>query len=106
MVIGLMIEMKDCDLSYSTFLDIDLSGSKFANCRIHEADFSGSVLKNTVFKDCDLLRTTFYHTDLSGADFRESFNYLFDPGSNKCRGARFNSIEVLNLLRSYSIIVE
>jgi len=68
------------------FIDINISGNSIKACEFYDCIFNG----------LDLLRTTFYHTDLSGADFRESFNYLFDPGSNKCGGARFSSIEVIN----------
>lgn len=52
------------------------------------------------------MRTNFDNNDLKEADFREARNYLFDPGKNNCKNARFSHIEALNLLKFFSIIVE
>ena len=104
--IGLKLNITDSDLSYSTFIGMDASGSSFINCKIHEADFSNAIIKDSIFKDSDLLRTMFNNTDLRGADFRDAYNYLFDPGKNKCKGAQFNQMEAINLLKAYGMIME
>ncbi len=105
-IIGLELDFNSCDLSYSSFFKMDLSNSKFIDCRIYEADFTECIMKNVLFKGSELMRTSFYNTDLQEADFREAVNYLFDPGKNNCKNAKFSYIEALNLLKFFGIIVE
>lgn len=85
---------------------MNISGSRFINCKVYEADFTECKMKKVVLSGSDLMRTNFNNTDLQEADFREAINYLFDPGKNNCRNAKFSHIEALNLLKFFGIIVE
>jgi uncharacterized protein YjbI with pentapeptide repeats len=103
---GLELDCLECDLSYSLFESLDLSNSKFIHCTLHEVDFSSCNCKAVSFSESDLLKTRFTKTDLSESDFRKARNYYFDPSQNKCKGARFDYPEVLNLLASFGVKVD
>ena len=100
------MNVEGCDMSYSMFEKLDLSGSYFINNKIHEVDFRQCNLNKVVFKGSNLTRTRFDRSDLSESDFRKAKNYFFDPGQVKCKKARFDSPEVLNLLKAFNVIIE
>lgn len=102
---GFELSCEDCDLSYSTFVEVDLSGSTFTDCVMHEIDFTQSSMKKALFKGSDLERTLFDRTDLREANFRQARNYVFDPSKNRCTKAKFDHVEVLNLLKPFGIVV-
>lgn len=93
-------------MSYSSFPGIDISGSKFTNCTIYGAEFSKSNMTGCNFNGTDLSRSNFNQCNLSNADFRESKNYLIDPGKNKLGKAKFNYPGVLGLLNNLDITIE
>jgi uncharacterized protein YjbI with pentapeptide repeats len=55
------------------FSNLDLSGINFWDGSLKRANFSGCILKDTVFVACVLEEANFEGADLTGADFREAF---------------------------------
>ena len=100
---GFTIKCTECDLSYSSFINMNLPKSAFHRCKLYETEFSGCILKQVAFCKSDLLRTVFAHNDLSQADFREAINYVFDIRENKVKHAKFSASEVLNLLLPFEL---
>lgn len=104
--LGLAVDFDDCDLSYSSYYKIDLSGRSFKKCVIKDSDFTESVLRKCSFEYSDLLSTRFIKCDLSDADFRLAQNYLFDLRDNKCKGAKFSMAGAVHLLTPFGVVVE
>lgn len=103
--LGLKLECEGCDLSYGVFLRIDITGSVFLKCKMNELDLSETIAKESILKECDFLRTIFYKTNLKGADMTGSYNYVFDPAANMCKGLKLSSDQAANLLIPYGIEV-
>ena len=97
---------RNCDLSYSVFLNNDLRGMELHNCKLKESSFEGCKMKKCVLKACDFELARFIRNDLRECDFTESINYVFDILDNQCEKAKFNSPEVLNLLRVRGLKIE
>jgi len=104
--IGMNLEFHECDLSYCTFMKVNLQGSLFSNCFIKEADFQEVTLKEVSFAGSDLHRTRFSRCDLAKADFRDADNYFFDPRDNRCKGAKVKFPQAAELLRGFGIEAE
>ena len=98
--------MKKCNISYSTFMNLDLRKIKIIDCIAHESDFRETNLQNSIITGTDLTGTAFYKSNLSGADFRNSKNYDIDVLNNKISKAIFSPIEALSLLKSLQIILK
>ena len=103
---GFTIKCTGCDLSYSSFINMDIPMCTFQECKMYETEFSGCILKQASFYKSDLLRTVFSHNDLSQADFREAINYIFDVRDNKVKHAKFSSSEAINLLLPFDLDID
>ena len=83
-----------------------LHKTNFANCKIHEADFTDADFTNSVFDNCDFTDSVFNKTTLEKADFKTSYNFIIDPDLNKIEKAKFSTTNVLGLLTKYNIEIE
>lgn len=92
-----------CQLSYSIFYQLNLKGILFKDSNLQEVDFTEANLSNAKFVNCDLLKAVFDTTNLEGTDFYSSFNYTFNPNSNKIKKAHFSKEGALGLLSDYKI---
>ncbi len=100
------VNFQDCQLDYSSFLQMKMRKTNFINCSIKEVNFCETDLSMAIFKNCDLANTSFVRTNLEKADFRVAFNYLIDPELNKIKGAKFSTEGLSGLLVKYNIEVE
>ncbi len=101
----LELYFEGCTLNYMTFRDLELSGSVFENCLVHEAVFSEAKLVKASFGGSDLLNSTFLDCDLSGADFRGARNYQVSTKRNRVEGLKASFPEVIGLLAGSGVVV-
>jgi len=102
----LSMEFDGCQLNYSSFYSLDLSGKTFNNCEMHEVDFGGCDLSKSIFLNCDLRGSNFENTKLYASDLRSAVNYSIDPEKNDIRKAKFSLIGISGLLEKYDIEIE
>ncbi len=99
-------KLTDCDLSFATFRDMDLTMWSFVGCRLTEAEFVRCELKGVSFAGADLTRCTFQRNDLAGADLRGARGYVISPLDNNLRGMKVSLPEALGLLAAVGVAVE
>lgn len=99
-------KLKDCDLSFASFRQLDLTAWSFDGCRLAEAEFVRCELKGVSFAGADLTRCTFQRCDLTGADLRGARGYVISPLDNALRGMRVSLPEALGLLAAVGVEVE
>ena len=99
------LSFKDCVLNYSSFMDMNIKGSKFIDCIAHEVSFQGAQLNESVFKNTDLAGAQFSQTNLREADLTRAFNYFIHPAENQLRGAQFSFPEAQSLLAPFGVIL-
>jgi len=104
--LGMVLDCKDCDLSYSAFDHINIQRSTFENCKFSEAVFDTANLQKCAFAYCDFTRAIFTKCDLREADLSSAYSYYIDISNNSCRKAKFSYPEVLNLLTGQGIIIK
>ncbi len=97
---------QSCDLSLSSFEEMDLKNQLFYHCMLKESDFTSAQLPGASFIGCDLNRAVFHKTNLERANFTTADNVVIDPETNHLKGAQFSSNNVLGLLTKYGIIVK
>jgi uncharacterized protein YjbI with pentapeptide repeats len=102
----LQVKFKNCQLSFSSFQGVKLSGTRFDSCQLEEVDFADAELTGAIFSDCDLKNAIFENTNLQKADFRTASSFQIDPDQNRLKGAKFSSQNLHGLLVKYQIIIE
>jgi len=100
------LNCKFCDLSYSTFLNTDISNSKFIECKLFEVDFTHATIVKGDFTGSNFERAIIVNTNLKEADFSKAYNYYFNLKDNIVKKAKFTQPEVLNLLKPFGVVVE
>lgn len=101
--IGVSLSFHSCDISYSNFWEVNFKGSKIFDCIAKESTFLKADLRNCDCRKTDFWNAAFGDADLREADFRGAVNYYLDIATNKLKGAKFSSPEVLNLLKPLNI---
>jgi len=102
----LSFDFDNCLLKLSVFYKLKLKKTKFKNCNLQEVDFTETDLSGAIFDNCDMHRAQFDRTNLEKVDFRTSYNYSFDPETNKIKKACFSQAGVIRLLDKYNIEIE
>ncbi len=97
------LEFERCILNDSSFAGLHLPQIRMVECRICDADFSGTDCEQADFSHSDFTHSTFHHTNLKGADFREARNYSIDITRNDVSRAKFTLPEATALLRGLDI---
>lgn len=99
------VHFDDCILDYATFMKKKNKGAKFLNSSLKGTDFSGADLTLSSFMNCDLSGTVFNKTVLNQVDFAEAHHFSIDPEQNSLRKARFSASGLSGLLHKYNIVV-
>ncbi|MEQ8583250.1 MAG: pentapeptide repeat-containing protein [Marinoscillum sp.] len=97
------MNFRGCQLNFSSFYQLNLKGSKFEQCSLHEVDFTETNLTGASFYQSDLSGAIFENTILEKSDFRSAQNYALDPELNKLKKAKFSMPEVVGLLHKLDI---
>lgn len=95
-----------CDISYSTFYELNLPSIAAIECKAHEVDFRGTNLSNADLICTDFQNAHFHQTILKDADLREAINYRLDPNDNIIKKAKFSLPEAINLLSNFDIEID
>ncbi len=104
--IPLDVKLRYCNLSYSSFIGVDLKNTEMTNCILKEADFTEANLSKANFKYSDFSGARFIQTNLERTDLSHSINYAIHPHGNRLKKTIFSSPEVLSLLDVYDIIIK
>ncbi|MBN1430181.1 MAG: pentapeptide repeat-containing protein [Anaerolineae bacterium] len=94
---------KECVLTHSTFIGLDMKETNYLDCVAKDVDFREAILAGADFSGTDLSDSLFINTDLREADFRSARNYQIDPVQNKISKAKFTLPEAMSLLYSLDI---
>lgn len=93
----------ECQLNFSSFYGLKITGTQFINCNLGQTDFTETELIRSVFKNCNLEAAIFDHTILEGADLETAYNFSLDPENNNIRKATFSASNISGLLNKYDI---
>lgn len=99
-------KLTDCDASFCSFRELDLTAWSFEGCRFSEAEFVRCELKSVSFAGANLTRCTFQRCDLAEADLRGARGYVISPLQNNLRGMRVSLPDALGLLSALDVLVE
>lgn len=105
-VIGKALYFDACELSYSTFLGLELDQFECLNSVCREVDFRETDLTAADFSGTDLEGSIFLNTNLVEADLRLAKNYSISPETNNLSQAKFSFPEAMSLLYNLDINLE
>lgn len=100
------IEFHHCNLSYATFMELDLSRAVLTHCLAKEATFAETNLTGANCTHTDFSDSRFIHTNLTQADFRGARSYAIAADQNTLKQAKFSLPEAIALLDGLDIILE
>ncbi len=101
----LSLAFEGCNVSYSSFFGLSVTGLVVERCIAYEVEFGEANLSDGVFTGTDFHGSTFHHTNLSRADFSGAKNYTIDPTANTVKRAIFSLPEAVSLLRGFEVIL-
>jgi uncharacterized protein YjbI with pentapeptide repeats len=99
-------EFHDCNLSYNTFMELDLTRAIITGCTAKEAYFDSANLTDANCTRTDFSESRFFHTDLTRADFTTARNYFIAPHLNTLKKTKFSMPEAMALLHGLDIILD
>ena len=97
------IGFHECDVSYATFIGLELKKLVMTQCVAKDVDFSDANLTQANCTETDFFESRFVHTNLTEADFTHARNYAIDPSLNVLKNAKFSLPEAIALLRGLNI---
>lgn len=97
------IKFYQCNISYSSFYELDLKEILIEECKAYDVDFREANLSNGSFMRTDFDGSLFMHTKLNSADFTDAINYSIHPIENDIRKGKFSLPDALALLNSFEI---
>lgn len=100
------IAFENCNLSYNTFMELDLTRAMLTHCLAKEATFAETDLTKANCTHTDFSDSRFIHTNLTEADFRGARNYAIKAAENTFKQTRFSLPEAIALLDGLDIILE
>ncbi len=99
-------ELHKCDISYATFMGLDLQRAHITECLAKEVYFSETNLTGAVLTGSDFSNGRFTHNNLTHADFRNAKNYTISPTLNTLKKTKFSMPEAMSLLHTLDIILD
>ena len=100
------IQFYECNISESSFFELELIEMIMQGCKAHNVDFRGTNLSRASFVSTNFQNSLFLETNLDGADFTEAYDYNIHPNKNNIKHAKFSFPEVLSLLNHFEIEIE
>lgn len=100
------IEFHNCNLSYNTFMELDLTKAVLSHCLAKEATFAETNLTDANCTHSDFVDGRFIHTNLTRTDFRGAKNYAIAAAENTLKQTKFSLPEAIALLDGLDIILE
>lgn len=102
----LSVRFRESNLTLTQCAGLDLKGTLFDNCILHQTDFTTTDLTKATFLKSDLTKAVFENTLLLQTDFTTAYNYTIDPSQNRMKGARFATAGLAGLLTKYGLKIE
>jgi uncharacterized protein YjbI with pentapeptide repeats len=96
----------NCNLSYNTFMELDLERAVITGCVAKEAYFDECNLTDANCTGTDFSDSRFFHTNLTQADFTNARNYFIAAHLNTLKKTKFSMPEALALLHGLDIILD
>jgi uncharacterized protein YjbI with pentapeptide repeats len=96
----------NCNLSYNTFMGLDLERAVITGCAAKEAYFDECNLTDADCTHTDFSDSRFFHTNLTQADFTDARNYFIPAHLNTLKKTKFAMPEALALLHGLDIILD
>jgi len=100
------VDFFECNISYNTFMELDLTRSQIINCHAKETYFAETNLTKANFAQTDFVDSKFFHSNLTRADFTGAKNYFIIYSQNTIKKAKFSMPEALSLLHGLDIILD
>lgn len=97
------VSFKDCELSHSSFFELQLKALTMSDCFAKDVDFRHANLAKSQFTGTDFRDSVFHQTNLSNANFVGATQFNIDIKNNDVSGAKFERLEALNLLAGLDI---
>lgn len=92
------IQFLNCNISYSTFIGLNLREIRIKECYAREVDFMEANMTQADFTNTDFTGSVFDNTNLTRADFSHAKNYNINVGLNKVKKTKFSLPEAISLL--------
>jgi uncharacterized protein YjbI with pentapeptide repeats len=98
-VFGLIKQLNELNITSLRLIQCNLSGLvefsevNLTNSSIHSADFSNSIMKNSILNNVNGERTKFIKTNLSGALIKESNFKRTEFDNSKCKSVNFSGTQ-------------
>ena len=100
------ISFVHCNISYSTFMELDLSRAAITHCEAKETYFAETNLTKANCTHTNFIDSKFMHTNLTRTDFTGAQNYFISPMQNILKKTKFAMPEAISLLYGLDIILD
>ena len=100
------LEFHTCNISYNTFMGLELERAVITNCVAKEAYFDECKLTDANCTRTDFSDSRFFHTNLTRANFTDARNYFIPAHLNTLKKTKFSMPEALALLHGLDIILD
>ena len=100
------VEFHNCNMSYATFMTLELQHMVMTHCLAKETTFAETNLSNANFAHTDFSGSRFVRTNLTQADFRGAQNYFIPIEQNTLKKTKFSLPEAVALLDGLDIILD
>ena len=99
------VKLTECQLRYAAISEANLRLTSFVRCHFEDAAFVEVSLQQAIFDDCELGGALFERCDLRQADFSSSRGLVFDPATNRVKGARISLETAALVATSLGLVV-
>jgi uncharacterized protein YjbI with pentapeptide repeats len=103
--LGIPVNFTRCVINHSTFIGLNLRGIKIVDCFAVGVDFRETDLSQADFSGTVLTESLFGNTDLSEANLSSARNYHIVPAENTLNQTRFSMPEAMSLLYNLDIVL-
>ncbi|MCP5098182.1 MAG: pentapeptide repeat-containing protein [Chloroflexi bacterium] len=100
------INFHSCNISFSTFLELNLERCQIRSCEAKDVFFSETNLTKANCTLTYFIARQFRHTNLTRADFTNAKNYTISPTLNTLKKTKFSMPEAMALLHGLDIILD
>lgn len=97
------VSFKNCQLSHSSFYELQLKGLIMTDCFAKDVDFRQANLATSDFSNTDFRDSLFQQTNLSKVNFVGAMHFNIDIKNNNVSQAKFERFAALNLLSGLDI---
>ncbi|MCP4147148.1 MAG: pentapeptide repeat-containing protein [bacterium] len=97
------IKFSGCNISYSSFIGLNIKEISIKECIAREVDFMEADLSKAKLTGSDFAGSAFNKTNLTGADLTGAVNYNINAILNRVKKAKFSFPEAISLLHCLGI---